>query len=256
MRTNVVVLGIVATGLVSVPVSTITAAADCVIYGSVDKEFAEASAVFEARVTAVEWIPGRECCHVVSGSASLETDRWWKGEPVRTIKISAAGQIFEIGKRYVVFGFGTPPIADGCNRTRPIEESVKTLEWLAKKPNRRASRAPEMGTWRRSNGTFALGELKVIPGRDNAEFELEVSRGAPSYNSGIAAGRMVLENGRWSWETREHDGLCRLVFAFEQRLVRIAQVGDSGDCGFGYGVMADGDYALISHDKPKFREKR
>ena len=117
-------------------------------------------------------------------------------------------------------------------------------------------RAPEMGTWRRSYRASASGELKVVPGKSDAEFELELWRGAPSYNSGFAAGRIFLKDGRWSWETKEFDGLCRLVFTFEPRLVRISQVGDSGTCGFGYGVMADGDYALISHEKPKFREKR
>jgi len=119
-----------------------------------------------------------------------------------------------------------------------------------------SARAPEMGTWRRTNGTVFLGELKVMPTKDAAEFELDVSRGGPSYNSGFTAGRMVLRSGRWSWETKEYDGLCRLVFTFEQRLVRITQVGDSGACGFGYGVSSDGDYALISRDRPKFREKR
>ena len=119
-----------------------------------------------------------------------------------------------------------------------------------------STRAPEMGTWRRTNGAVFLGELKVIPAKDAAEFELDVSRGEPSYNSGFAAGRMVLKSGQWSWETKEHDGLCRLVFTFEQRLVRIAQVGDSGACGFGYGVSSEGDYVLISDDKPKFRKKR
>jgi|KBSSwiStaDraftv2_1062776.scaffolds.fasta_scaffold1166206_1 hypothetical protein len=58
------------------------------------------------------------------------------------------------------------------------------------------------------------------------------------------------------WEIKEYGGLCRLAFTFEQRLVRITQVGESGACGFGYGVSSDGDCVLISHDKPKFREKR
>jgi hypothetical protein len=137
MRTSLVVLAIVAAAFPAVPAST-TAAAECVIYGSLDKEFADASVVFEARVTAVEWIPGRECCHVLSGWATLQTDRWWKGNPVKTIRMGAAGQIFKVDTRYVVFGFGAPPVADGCNSTKPINESIKTLEWLAKKPSRRA----------------------------------------------------------------------------------------------------------------------
>src|SRR5688572_18196627 len=76
---------------------------DCVIYGSFAKEFEASAVVFEARVVAVEWIPGRECCHVLSGWATLQTDRWWKGEPVRMIRLGAAGQIFKVGEHYVVF---------------------------------------------------------------------------------------------------------------------------------------------------------
>jgi hypothetical protein len=111
---------------------------ECVVYGSLDKEFEASAVVFEARVVAVEWIPGRECCHVLSGWATLQTDRWWKGEPVRMIRLGAAGQIFKVGEHYVVFGFGAPPTADGCNNTKPIKESERTLEWLALKPSRRA----------------------------------------------------------------------------------------------------------------------
>ena len=74
----------------------------------------------------------------LSGWATLQTDRWWKGEPVTMIRLAAAGQIFKVGEHYVVFGFGAPPSADGCNSTRPIKESERTLKWLAQKPSRRA----------------------------------------------------------------------------------------------------------------------
>ena len=45
----------------------VAGAAECVSYGSLEKEFAAARAVFDARVISVDWIPGRECCHVLSG---------------------------------------------------------------------------------------------------------------------------------------------------------------------------------------------
>jgi hypothetical protein len=116
-----------------------TGRVDCINYRSFDEKFGYAAAGFEARVIAVDWIPGRECCHALSGWATVQTERWWKGEPVRELKLGAAGQIFKVAERYVIFGFGKPLAADGCNKTRPIHESGRVLEWLAKKPSNRAS---------------------------------------------------------------------------------------------------------------------
>ena len=113
------------------------AGADCVLY-SLEQEFGASAAVFEGRVIAVEWIPGRECCHTLSGWATFETDRWWKGKPSARLRIGASGQIFNVGERYIVFAFGKPLVADGCNNTDLVKDSAKTLAWLAKKPSRRA----------------------------------------------------------------------------------------------------------------------
>ena len=52
------------------------------------------------------------------------------------ICIGAVGQIFKVGSEYVVFGFGSPLVADGCNSTKLTKESETTLKWLAKKPSR------------------------------------------------------------------------------------------------------------------------
>ena len=137
MSVKLLLLGAALLGVGFVPTSA-GRSVDCVNYGSFDQEFEASAVVFEARVVAVEWIPGRECCHALSGWATLQTDRWWKGEPVTMIRLAAAGQIFKVGEHYVVFGFGAPPIADGCNSTKPIKESARTLKWLAQKPSRRA----------------------------------------------------------------------------------------------------------------------
>ena len=100
-----------------------------------------------------------------------------------------------------------------------------------------------------------LGELRVIPGQDYADFQLELSRGPQVYNSGYASGRMIERAGKWSYETTEFGKLCRISFTFGPTQVHIDQVGDWDDCGFGYGVLADGDYALISHNRPKFKKE-
>ena len=128
------VLTLVCVGLVTASARR----AECVVYGSLDREFSDAAAVFEGRVIAVEWIPGRECCHVLSGHVTIETDRWWKGEPVRQIRIGAVGQIFDLGESYVLFAFGKPLMADGCNSTRRLKESSSTLQWLTRQRVARA----------------------------------------------------------------------------------------------------------------------
>jgi len=121
------------------PVSRAGVHSECVAYSSLEKEYEAAVVVFVGRVMAVDYIPGRECCHVLSGHATLEVDRWWKGQPAKRLKIGAVGQIFEVGNDYVVFGFGNPLVADGCNSTKTTKDSASTLRWLAKKPYRRAA---------------------------------------------------------------------------------------------------------------------
>jgi hypothetical protein len=137
MKGNRLLLGLLLCGWSFAP-GPMSGSTECVVYGSWEKEFAASTAVFEARVISVDWIPGRECCHVLSGWAILETDRWWKGKPVKRRKIAAVGQIFNVGEEYVVFGFGDPLVADGCNSTKLSKDSTKTLEWLSKKPTRRS----------------------------------------------------------------------------------------------------------------------
>jgi hypothetical protein len=129
------ILSLISVGVSGTPARSV----DCVVYSSMDTRFADAAAVFEGRVVSVEWIPGRECCHVLSGHVTLETDRWWKGEPVKRLKIGAVGQIFDLGESYVVFAFGNPPAADGCNGLQPLRESTHVVQWLARKQVRRAT---------------------------------------------------------------------------------------------------------------------
>jgi hypothetical protein len=104
--------------------------AACVLYPEIREEFDAAVSVFEGRVIKTEYIPGRECCHVLSGRATFRVSRTWKGDSRSRMEIGVVGRIFEEGKDYVVFAFGPPPVADGCNRTRVAGESRDTIDWL------------------------------------------------------------------------------------------------------------------------------
>jgi hypothetical protein len=109
-----------------------------VIYSSLEKEYEAAAAVFVGRVVAVDYLPGHEGFHALSGQVTLETGRWWKGQPVRRLQLGAVGRIFAVGQEYVVFAFSKSLWADGCNSTKALKDSENTLRWLAKKPSRRA----------------------------------------------------------------------------------------------------------------------
>jgi hypothetical protein len=66
---------------------------------------------------------------------------------------------------------------------------------------------------------------------------------------------MSSREGHWSYETTEFSGTCRLTFRFLPNLVRIEQSGDWTACGFGYGVIAAGDYELVSRERPVFETR-
>ena len=110
---------------------------DCITYPSLAKEYATAASVFVGRVRSVEYIPGRECCHVLSGYATLDVVRWWKGQLPKQVRIGAVGQIFKVDTEYVVFAFGPTLVADNCNSTQPTNTAARTLSWLNDKPSRR-----------------------------------------------------------------------------------------------------------------------
>jgi len=69
-------------------------------------------------------------------------------------------------------------------------------------------------------------------------FSLELNRGEPSYNIGVASGQFTLENHLGIYQSYALPG-CALAFAFVGDEVEIKQVGAGSDCGFGFGVMAN-----------------
>ena len=68
-------------------------------------------------------------------------------------------------------------------------------------------------------------------------FSLELNRGEPSYNIGMASAQFPLEHHLGIYQPYELPG-CALAFAFVGDEVEIKQVGSGSDCDFGFGVMA------------------
>lgn len=82
--------------------------------------------------------------------------------------------------------------------------------------------------------------FKAVAGR--LAFSLDAVR-ASDLNTGFTSGSVPLGVSKATW-TDSRDGLkCRLTFAATASGVTIAQDFAYGDCGFGYGVHADGTYA-------------
>jgi hypothetical protein len=105
------------------------------------------------------------------------------------------------------------------------------------------------GTWgSRAAPETGFTELKIIHRGNSIEFQLEMSRGPPSYNSGFIAGDFDLKKNVGIFVEGKPSN-CSLKFAFTKSKVKAKQV---GNCGFGYGVFLDDDLPLISRAMPLF----
>jgi hypothetical protein len=108
------------------------------------------------------------------------------------------------------------------------------------------------GTWKWGSREKGGGVLRVVDRGDRADFQLELWRGAPSFNEGSLEGRVVLDDGKGTFRTGSGDHACEIAFAFRGKEAVLATVGTDAGCGFGYGVHADGTYVRTSRNKPVF----
>ena len=72
------------------------------------------------------------------------------------------------------------------------------------------------GTWTWMGREGAGITLEVVQVGSNVDFQLEISRGAPSYNSGYIKGSFELANGVGIFRTTQH-GDCEITFTFSGR---------------------------------------
>lgn len=89
---------------------------------------------------------------------------------------------------------------------------------------------------------------------DKLRFELNCERGAPSYNSGLALGKITIKDNVASY-VREVSGRCVITFKFKENSVHVTQEGMGVYCGFGMGVYVDGTYLRDKKAKPDFEYK-
>jgi len=81
-------------------------------------------------------------------------------------------------------------------------------------------------------------------------FYMEVGRGAPDYNSGALYGKLTFNKRSSNYEYLPKDTIddCKLVFVKHKNTIIIHTA--NGQCGFGYGVFADGTYILKTKANP------
>ena len=102
-----------------------------------------------------------------------------------------------------------------------------------------------------------LVEVQELPGK-RLRFELWATHAYSCREMGTGplggAGARVALTGRDAvWETQEFTGrLCRLRFSFGPDELTVTQDGAPEDCGFGYGVRADGTYRRTKRQPPRF----
>lgn len=107
------------------------------------------------------------------------------------------------------------------------------------------------GTWV-FRGTAESGILlKTKQQGEDVRFQMEISRGSPSYDSGWIEGSVTLKNGKGVFHSNEF-GPCEIAFEFNARSVRVIHPDMHVECGFGYHVFAEGKLTRQSHRQPKF----
>ena len=106
------------------------------------------------------------------------------------------------------------------------------------------------GTWQRKWGEFkiwALGHQRL-----NVEFsgvyEYKTSQG-PSANSGEGSGIATIQGDTAIFKPEGAEEECRITLKFTRDKLVVTQ---TGICGFGHNVSAEGTYKKVSAKKPKF----
>ena len=83
-------------------------------------------------------------------------------------------------------------------------------------------------------------------------FRLDCNSGPPTYDFGIAEGRIPLSGGVAIWHGRSEDSGCQLSLTFGKADVTIVQTGSGVTCGFTASLSASGRYRRLSTAVPSW----
>ena len=101
-----------------------------------------------------------------------------------------------------------------------------------------------------------FGIIYVHPNSDSTLlFYLELSRGAPSYNSGAMLGQMNIkspEKGNFTMSKKNDMYNCSLSFYFSNDSLSIHTNGEADVCGLGHAVYPEGDFKKTIKEIPEY----
>ncbi len=102
---------------------------------------------------------------------------------------------------------------------------------------------------------YGMGEVIVYPESDTTVlFYIQLIVGEPSYNMGDLYGRITLIDGKGVFERKSSysDEGCKWTMTFADNKLVIEILDEQYECGFGYGVYADGEYTRKSNAIPEY----
>jgi hypothetical protein len=106
------------------------------------------------------------------------------------------------------------------------------------------------GTWKTKSGEFkiwALGKQRLQVELSGV-YEYKTPRG-PMANEGEGSGIATIEGDTAIFKPESADEECRITLKFTGGKLVVTQ---TGICGFGHNVSAEGTYRKVSSKKPKF----
>lgn len=107
------------------------------------------------------------------------------------------------------------------------------------------------GSWEYRGPADSGAWLMTVQSDKRVYFQLEIARGAPSYNSGWIEGEFELQDNAGVFRAHTDGGLCEIAFRFTPQYVKLNQSGDEGGCEFGHNVFAEGTLKRKSREMPR-----
>ena len=116
--------------------------------------------------------------------------------------------------------------------------------------NKSVTAAQVNGTWKTKGGEFkiwALGKQRLQV-EFSGVYEYQTPQG-PSANEGEGSGIAIIEGDTAVFKPEGAEEECRITLRFTGSKLVVTQ---TGICGFGHNVSAEGTYKKVSSKKPKF----
>jgi len=100
--------------------------------------------------------------------------------------------------------------------------------------------------------------ITIYPETDSTIlFYIDICLGEPSYNLGSLYNRVIIKDSQGLFYSNQfsyqNEG-CKWLFAFSNDTLKIRTIDNQYECGFGNGIIADGEYIRESSTIPEFFE--